>query len=75
MLLCWGRRLPAWCRLEMRAHSGCCAFLPGAQHHLGGPVEQQGGVGLLPRVLGEGVIRPLDHTVGQRVGALECGEM
>ena len=58
-------RLTAWCRLKMSANSGCCAFLPSTQHHLCSPVEQQGGVGLLPPLLGKGVIGPLDHPVGQ----------
>jgi hypothetical protein len=31
-------------------HFRGCPLFSGSQHHLGSPVEQQGGIGLLPRL-------------------------
>jgi hypothetical protein len=43
------------------------ALLARAEHHLGGPVDEMGGVRLLPGFFGERVIGSLDH--GWRVKA------
>ena len=53
--------------LRMRVHARGCPFLSCAEHHLGGPVEQKRSIGLLPRLVGQRVVRSLDHPVGQRV--------
>ena len=46
--------------------AGRLSSLPGTEHHLGHPPDQQHGVGLLAHLSVESVVGILDHPVGQR---------
>src|SRR3954449_1269096 len=55
-----------WAVLVRRAARPlCAAALTRAEHHLGGPVDQQRLVGPLPAPLREAVVAAFDHPVGK----------